>query len=90
MTTEGQRFPETARPDEKTVQKVAAGAARESPPRRRRQKRQSKAPELTSTRVDPRVWRTALGLAAHPRNIQIVSETEVIVWNHEAPWPTGT
>lgn len=80
-------FGRRARPDEKTVQKVAAGEVRESPPRRRPRKRQTKAPEVTSLKVNREVWRTALRLAASPKHIQIVSEAEVIVWNHEAPWP---
>lgn len=69
------------------MQKVAAGEVRESPPRKRHRKRRTTAPEVTSTKVDPRVWRVALRLAANPKHIQIVSAEEVIVWNHEAPWP---
>lgn len=80
-------FGRRARPDERTVQKVAKGEVkvRESPPRKPR-KRPAKAPDITSVKVDPRVWETALGLASSPRNIEIRSEVEVVVHNHPPPW----
>lgn len=86
MPDKGQRFDEAARPSVGTVQKVARGD--HQPPRRRRKRRtRTPEPEITSLRVNAEVWQTALRLAASPKHIQIVSEEEVIVWNHEAPWP---
>lgn len=85
MTRGGRRLPETARVDEKTVQKVAAGEV-PSPPRRRR-KPIVPAEPITTLRVNEEVWAIALGLAEQPNHIQIISEDEVIVWNHPRPWP---
>lgn len=81
-----QRFPKVARASSATIGKVSRGE--HEPPRRprRRGARQPQQP-VTSIRVRPDVWERATALAEHPRNIQIISAEEVIVWNHPAPWP---
>lgn len=86
MAEDGQRFDEAARPSEGTVQKVARGE-HEPPKRRRTRRARTPEPELTSLRVNAEVWKTALALASSPKHIQIVSAEEVIVWNHDPPWP---
>jgi len=91
-TEKGPKFPEVTTPSEATVQKVARGE--KMPPRsaRRRESHEKRGPpsEVTSLKVDPRVWQTALSLAAHPRNIEIRSEGVVVVHNHPPPWPRST
>lgn len=88
MTKRKPRLPEVARVDERTVQAVARGE--KMPPRGRRWPRRGPpgSGPVSSLRVNPDVWRTARELAGDdPRCIQIVSEEEVIVWNHGPPWP---
>ena len=89
MTQDKPRLPDVARVHEKTVQEVARGE-KVAPPRTRKHRPERRGPPaITAIRVDPEVWDTAKGLTHDPRCIQIVSEEEVIVWNHGPPWPTG-
>lgn len=73
---------------EESVKKVAA----HKPVRRRRQA-DKKVHEVTTMRMDMRVWRAALEIAGNDRyRIQVISESEVIVWNNHK-WrnnPTNT
>lgn len=88
MTPKEPSLPEVARVDDKTVQKVARGEKMPPrPPKRRWPGRGPPVAEVRHVRVDPEVWTTARGLTQDPRCIQIVSATEVIVWNHRPPWP---
>lgn len=86
MTDDRPRFLDVARPDERTVQKVARDESAPVPPPPRRWRRRGP-PEVTSLRVNSEVWETAKSLTPDPRCIQIISDEEVIVWNHRPPWP---
>lgn len=89
MTPEdGQQFSDSARPDEKTVQKVARGEVPSAvTPRKQRRREHPVSTEVTATRVNPWVWVVALSIATDPKHIQIRSSEEVVVWNHGPPWP---
>lgn len=85
--TPGERpFHEVAVPSEAAVKKVA-----EAPPdetrRRRGPPKGVVAGEMTYVKVNAEVWREALRRTERLAHIQVVSETEVIVWNHPPPWP---
>lgn len=85
-------FPDVAHAMESTISKAAKKAEEQAakPRRRRRRKKGAVSAEVTIVRVDPAVWEAALARAAHVRNIQVVNEGEVIVWNHGPPWPGQT
>lgn len=87
MTGEGEKFHEVARPDEKTVQKAAAGEVQPPPRRRRKARAGAIEAEVRVTTVNREVWAEAQRRAEHPSHIQIISSDEVVVWNHPAPWP---
>lgn len=89
MAQDKPRLTDVARVDEKTVQKVARGEKVRPRTRKHRPERRGPPLAVTAVKVDPEVWDTAKGLTHDPRCIQIVSEEEVIVWNHGPPWPTG-
>lgn len=68
-----------ARLHESTVKKAAS----HKPVRRRRQG-DKKVHDVTTMKMDLRVWREAMKLAKGDRwRIQVISEAEVIVWNNQ-------
>jgi hypothetical protein len=69
---------------EKAVQKVAKGDVHL--PRQRPTRGRQRLPG-TSLRVHPEVWRMVRELSINSAHIQVLSETDVIVWNHPGPWP---
>lgn len=82
-------FAEVAHAREATIAKAAEQAERNTrrPPRWRDRNPGAIDTSLTIVQVEPAIWEVALRLAHHPRNIQILNEGEVIVWNHGPPWP---
>lgn len=78
-------LPEIASVHEDTVQAVARGEVEPPPRRRRRSTRPVPVAGKWGIRVHPQVWAQVRGV---PMNrVQVVSEYEVIIWNHPAPWP---
>lgn len=80
------RMQKTASLDEGTVQKVARGE-HEIPRQRRRSSSGQQVLATSQVTVHRDVWRMVKENSLNPRHIQILSEHEVIVWNHPAPWP---
>lgn len=71
--------------DERTVQKVARGDV--TPQRRTRRAAGNRSSRVTTVRLDDRVWAVLKQQGTDLRCVQVVAPTEVIVWNHPAPWP---
>lgn len=86
---QGDRFADVAHALEHTINKAARQADERKTDRARRWRDRPGAVDtsLTVVRVEPSIWAVALTIAEHPRNIQIINETEVVVWNHGPPWP---
>lgn len=73
---------------EKTVQKVAKGEVKTS--RKRRVQTLNPNSSISSLRIDKRILSALEGTKVSSDRVQVISENEVIVWNHAAPWPGVT
>lgn len=76
---------------EKAVQKVARGE--HVAPKAKRARRTTR-PASSRVRtiwpdpsLDERLVETLNSMNVTPAHVQVVSPLEVVVWNHEAPWP---
>lgn len=85
----GVRLPEVTTPSEKTVQQIAASGTGRGRTRRRTWRKKGAVSARLDYHISVRndVWEEACSLTEDPRNIQIVNDEEVIVWNHGPPWP---
>jgi hypothetical protein len=75
--------------DERSVQKIARGETVQAKPRRGRGKsKNGRIEEIFSLQaLDNRVRAKIESLVDDVRNVQVLSPTDVVIWNHPAPWP---
>lgn len=87
----GADLTQVATASEPTVQRVARGETPPPPKRRRSPASSPKVVEEWTARPSDSLWQRAQDVVLArgvPRNcVQVISASEVIVWNHPAPWP---